>query len=119
MLRGAGHLWVSAQMPARRDRGLHREKTSKGTGKQPIVSFRANKFGKLLRERRRLLDLTQEELASRIRVSMPFVGHLETGHRRPSEKQLQSLRKVLGLEQQEFFLLANPGTRAFFSHSQD
>lgn len=51
---------------------------------------------------------------------MPFVGHLETGHRRPSEKTIAQLAKVLGLDQQELFLLANPGTRAFFrSHSQD
>ena len=94
--------------------------TSKGDGKHRMVSSRANQFGKLLRERRRLLNLTQEELARRIRVSMPFVGHLETGHRRPSEKTIAKLAKVLGLDQQELFLLANPGTRAFFrSHSQD
>jgi hypothetical protein len=50
---------------------------------------------------------------------MPFVGHLETGHRRPSEKTIAKLAKVLGLDQRELFLLANPGTRAFFrTHSQ-
>jgi transcriptional regulator with XRE-family HTH domain len=92
---------------------------SKGDGKHH-VSSRANQLGKLIRERRRLLNLTQEELARRIQVSMPFVGHLETGHRRPSEKTITKLAKVLGLDQQELFLVANPGTRAFFrSHSQD
>ena len=45
---------------------------------------------------------------------MPFVGHLETGHQRPSEKTIAKLAKVLGLDQQELFLLANPGIRAFF-----
>jgi len=44
---------------------------------------------------------------------MPFVGHLETGHRRPSEKTIAKLAKVLGLNQRELFVLANPGTRAF------
>ena len=84
-----------------------------------MVKSRANHFGNLIRERRRLLNLTQEELARRIRVSMPFVGHLETGHRSPSEKTIAKLAKVLGLNQRELFLLANPGTRAFLkSHSQ-
>ena len=94
--------------------------TSRGDGKHPKVKPRASKFGRLIRERRRLLNLTQEELARRIRVSMPFVGHLETGHRRPSEKTITKLAKVLGLDQQELFLVANPGTRAFFrTHSQE
>lgn len=53
--------------------------TSKGDGKHRPVSSKANQFGKLICERRRLLNLTQEELARRIRVSMPFVGHLENG----------------------------------------
>ena len=94
--------------------------TSRGEGKHPTLRPRASQFGRLIRERRRLLNLTQEELARRIRVSMPFVGHLETGHRRPSEKTIAKLAKVLGLDQQELFLLANPGTRALFrSHSPD
>lgn len=60
-----------------------------------MAASRANQFGRLIRERRRLLNLTQEELARRIRVSMPFVGHLETGHRRTSEKRLPSSHKYL------------------------
>jgi transcriptional regulator with XRE-family HTH domain len=79
-----------------------------------MVKSRASQFGRLIRERRRLLNLTQEELARRIRVSMPFVGHLETGHRRPSEKTIAKLARVLGLDQRELFLLANPGTRDFW-----
>ena len=76
-----------------------------------MVKSRANHFGNLIRERRRLLNLTQEELARRIRVSMPFVGHLETGHRSPSEKTIAKLAKVLGLDPRELFLLANPSAR--------
>ena len=85
-----------------------------------MVKSRPNRFGKLIRERRRLLNLTQEELARRIRVSMPFVGHLETGHRSPSEKTIAKLAKALGLDQRELFLLANPAARKFLrSLSQD
>src|SRR5215469_13887782 len=85
-----------------------------------MVKSRPNRFGKLIRERRRLLNLTQEELARRIRVSMPFVGHLETGHRSPSEKTIVKLAKALGLDQRELFLLANPAAGKFLrSLSQD
>ena len=34
-------------------------------------------FGEMIRERRRRLNLTQQQLAERIRVSPAFVGHLE------------------------------------------
>src|SRR5215469_208711 len=87
--------------------------TSKRDGTHPLASSRASQFGQLIRERRRLLNLTQEELARRIRVSMPFVGHLETGHRRPSERTIAKLAKVLGLDQRELFPLANTNTRKF------
>ncbi|MGO9604452.1 MAG: helix-turn-helix domain-containing protein [Candidatus Binataceae bacterium] len=74
---------------------------------------RISTFGELIRQRRRLLNLTQEDLARRIGVSMPFVGHLETGHRRPSEKTVAKLAKVLGLDQRQLFFVANPQTRQF------
>ena len=43
-------------------------------------------FGAVIRERRRRLDLTQEEVARRIKTSTPYIGHLESGKRHPSEK---------------------------------
>src|SRR5215469_5250514 len=88
-------------------RGTHPTMTSEPEGRRAIVRSRANQLGKLIRERRRLLNLTQEELARRIRVSMPFVGHLETGHRRPSEKTIAKLARVLGLDQQKFSRFAS------------
>ena len=35
-------------------------------------------FGQVIRERRRQLDLTQDEVAHRIKTSTPYVGHLES-----------------------------------------
>ncbi|MGO9061201.1 MAG: helix-turn-helix transcriptional regulator [Candidatus Binataceae bacterium] len=65
-------------------------------------------LSKVIRDRRRALDLTQEELASRIGVSTAYVGHLETARRQPSEPVLLKLVNVLGFDYRELFLLANP-----------
>jgi transcriptional regulator with XRE-family HTH domain len=65
-------------------------------------------FGQVIRERRRQLDLTQEEVARRIKTSTPYVGHLESGKRHPSDKVLTRLADVLLLDRRELFFLANP-----------
>ena len=77
------------------------------------------RFGAVVRARRRQLDLTQEELARRIRTSVPYVGHLETGKRHPSEKLVTKLAEVLGLDARELFFLANPGTKRLISQNQE
>jgi transcriptional regulator with XRE-family HTH domain len=65
-------------------------------------------FGQIIRDRRRQLDLTQEEVARRIKTSTPYVGHLESGKRHPSDRVLSRLGEVLLLDKRELFLLANP-----------
>jgi len=72
-------------------------------------------FGQVIRERRRHLDLTQEEVAHRIKTSTPYVGHLESGKRHPSDKILTRLAEVLGLDRREIFFLANPRAQALLS----
>jgi len=76
-------------------------------------------FGGVIRARRRQLDLTQEELARRIRTSVPYIGHLETGKRHPSEKLVTKLAEVLGLDLRELFFLANPGTKRLISRNPE
>jgi transcriptional regulator with XRE-family HTH domain len=65
-------------------------------------------FGQVIRDRRRQLDLTQQEIARRINTSTPYVGHLESSKRHPSDKVLSRLAEVLGLDRRELFFLANP-----------
>jgi transcriptional regulator with XRE-family HTH domain len=65
-------------------------------------------FGQVIRDRRRQLDLTQQEVARRIKTSTPYVGHLESSKRHPSDKVLSRLAEVLGLDRRELFFLANP-----------
>jgi transcriptional regulator with XRE-family HTH domain len=72
-------------------------------------------FGQVIRERRRQLDLTQEEVAKRIKTSTPYVGHLESGKRNPSDKIVTRLAEVLGLDRRELFFLANPHAQAMLT----
>jgi transcriptional regulator with XRE-family HTH domain len=76
-------------------------------------------FGQIIRERRRQLDLTQEEVAHRIKTSTPYVGHLESGKRHPSDKILTRLAEVLGLDRRELFFLANPRAHALLSQATE
>lgn len=62
----------------------------------------------MIRDRRRQLNLTQQEVARRIKTSTPYVGHMESGKRHPSDKVLSRLAAVLKLDQRELFFLANP-----------
>jgi transcriptional regulator with XRE-family HTH domain len=72
-------------------------------------------FGEVIRSRRRELDLTQDEVASRIKASTPYVGHLESSKRHPSDKIVTRLAEVLGFDSRELFFLANPHTEALLS----
>jgi len=76
-----------------------------------MAKTKSRTFGQVIRERRRQLDLTQEEVAQRINTSTPYVGHLESGKRHPSDKIVTRLADVLGLERRELYFLANPGAR--------
>src|ERR1700756_3088081 len=76
-------------------------------------------FGQVIRERRRQLDLTQEEVAKRIKTSTPYVGHLESGKRHPSDKIVTRLAEVLGLDRRDLFFLANPRAQALLTPAAD
>ena len=69
-------------------------------------------FGEVIRERRRQADLTQREVAVRIGTSTPYIGHLESGKRHPSEEIVARLADALGFERKELFFLANPKAHA-------
>jgi transcriptional regulator with XRE-family HTH domain len=83
-----------------------------------VTSISIRSFGQVIRERRRKLDLTQEELAQRIKTSMPYVGLLETGAHHPSDKVVVNLAAALALDPRELFFLANPETKELVSKEQ-
>src|SRR5216684_6733859 len=82
------------------------------------MSVTTRSFGQVIRERRRKLDLTQQDLAQRIETSVPYVGLLETGRRHPSDKVVVKLAAALALDPRELFFLANPGTKHLISQEQ-
>jgi transcriptional regulator with XRE-family HTH domain len=73
-----------------------------------MIRKRERSLGQTIRERRRQLDLTQQEVARRIKTSAPYIGHIESGKRHPSDKVISRLAETLGLEPRELFFLANP-----------
>ena len=73
------------------------------------------KFGQMIRDRRRQLELTQDELAHRIRTSTPYIGHIESGKRHPSDEILARMADVLGFDRRELFFLANPNAKAMLT----
>ena len=74
-------------------------------------------LAKVIRNRRRALGLTQQEVAKRIGISPAYVGHLELAKRLPSQKVLVKTASLLGLDRWELFILANPDAAAIVSAS--
>ncbi len=83
-----------------------------------MADAKTRSFGWVVRERRRLLDLTQEEVAQRIKTTGPYITHLETGKRHPSREVVVKLSNALGLDARELFLLANPKVGSLLSEQQ-
>ena len=69
---------------------------------------KGNSFGEIIRERRRQRNMTQRDVARRIGTSAPYVGHLESGQRHPSDEIVTKLADALGFDRREMFFLANP-----------
>ncbi|HUY38230.1 MAG TPA: helix-turn-helix transcriptional regulator [Candidatus Binataceae bacterium] len=76
-------------------------------------------FGEVIRERRRHRDLTQRDVADRIGASTPYIGHLESGKRHPSEEIVARLADALGFDRRELFFLANPKAHAIVAASAE
>jgi len=65
-------------------------------------------LGKVLKDRRALLRLTQRELALKLGVKPSHVAYLEMNRRRPSLGLLSRIADVLGLPKGSLFVLAHP-----------
>lgn len=55
-------------------------------------------FGEKVRERRRVLNLTQEELAERVGLTKTAISAYERGTSKPRFRNMQDLAKVLGCD---------------------
>jgi transcriptional regulator with XRE-family HTH domain len=61
------------------------------------------KFGKQLRKYRRIKDLTQEQLAELVGISVDFVSLIERGQSGPSFDTIQKVADVLEVKVEDFF----------------
>ena len=80
---------------------------------------KSRRFGWVIRERRRQLNLTQEQLARRIKTSIPYIGQMEAGKRHPSGQVIVRVADALGLDARDLFLLANPKVSSLISEQPE
>lgn len=69
-------------------------------------------MGNRIRQRRRWLDMTQEQLAEAAGVSTSFVGHIERGIRIPSVETLWTICKALNISMD--YIVAGESFPGFF-----
>jgi len=67
-----------------------------------------NGLGRLIKQKRKELGLTQRALAKRLGVEASHVAYLEGGKRKPSLALMARLEDALGVSRQEIFLLSHP-----------
>jgi len=67
-----------------------------------------NRLGERVKSRREGLGLTQRSLAEKLDVEASHVAFIESGRRKPSLKLVARLADILGLDRQNFLLLAHP-----------
>lgn len=73
---------------------LTRQYGKRGTRKRTEFEIKAKTFliGELIKEERRLANMTQEELATKIGAKKSFISRIENGH---SDIQLSTLYRLL------------------------
>jgi transcriptional regulator with XRE-family HTH domain len=71
-----------------------------------------NGLGRLIKQKRQELMLTQRALAKRLGVEASHVAYLEGGKRKPSLTLMARLEEALGVSRQQIFLLSHPEAAA-------
>ena len=69
-------------------------------------------FGRVIKDRRYELSLTQEMVAKKVGVKANYIGYLERSMRHPSQKVVVKLSTALNRNAPELYLLANPKVRS-------
>lgn len=65
------------------------------------------KFGQLVRSRRRALDISQEELGDRAELNRGYISDIERGIRNPSLEVIERIAKSLGTDFSKLFSIDN------------
>lgn len=61
------------------------------------------RFGKIVRTRRRALDMSQEELGEKAELNRGYISDIERGVRNPSLEVIERISISLGMELGELF----------------
>jgi transcriptional regulator with XRE-family HTH domain len=110
-------LVIHGMLKVKSSKRANAPRAGKGKLDSSIVRAKVPGFGDAIRAKRIELGFTHAEVAARIKISTPYVGHLESGKRHPSDKIVTKLADLLGLDNRELFLLANPHAQALISES--
>jgi transcriptional regulator with XRE-family HTH domain len=62
------------------------------------------RFGKAIRQRRRELDLSQEELAENAGLHRTYISSIERGQRNPSLENIEKIAKALCISISDLFI---------------
>jgi transcriptional regulator with XRE-family HTH domain len=62
----------------------------------PMETIDRVKFGNAIREARKKMNFTQEQLAEHANKSVKTIANIETGKGKPTEKAINAISKALG-----------------------
>jgi len=71
-----------------------------------------NLFGDTIRRRRVERQMTQKDVAQRLKVAQNFVTYLENGQRKPTDEMIKKLAKILSLPNDQLYFEAHPELEA-------
>lgn len=80
--------------------------------------MREETFGKVLKQARLSLGLSQQALARKLGVRASHIGYLEQGRRRPSLTLLNDLADTLGVDKERLFLLSHPEAKKLIGNAK-
>jgi transcriptional regulator with XRE-family HTH domain len=71
-------------------------------GKNTVINIK-QRFGQAMRQRRREMDISQEELADRAGLHRTYISDVERGDRNLSLENIEKITQALELKISEFF----------------
>ena len=69
-----------------------------------MITKNDKRLGKRIKQLRKKDKLTQEQLASKVKVTAKYIQYLESAKRIPSLKLLYSIARALGVKVRDLFL---------------
>lgn len=68
-----------------------------------MITKKDEQLGKNIQKLRKQAGLTQEQLAEKAGVSLPYIGYIETGQKKPSLKVINKIAESLKVKVKDLF----------------